>query len=207
MATQAVKQINAYQMNNADINDAIAFINSNYVLFPPAMNARQRARFNQKFGAGTGFIVAGGELRYNPNPIINLPIARPLQVQNILRNIYALDNEGLGKGLETFYKSVLSQYLNIRKELTDEFLQLQGDYIVGKVPKKQKINAPIVTSVPNERWGIDLIDMQQYVSVPNLNRRYIMTVVDYFTGKVWARALPNRQNNAAQPTLAKQRHK
>ena len=29
-----------------------------------------------------------------------------------------------------------------------------------------------------------------------------MTVVDYFTGKVWARALPNRQNNAAQPTLA-----
>jgi hypothetical protein len=144
MATQAVKQINAYQMNNADINDAIAFINSNYVLFPPAMNARQRARFNQKFGAGTGFIVAGGELRYNPNPNINLPIARPLQVQNILRNIYALDNEGLGKGLETFYKSVSSQYLNIQKKLTDEFLQLQGDYIVAKVPKKQKINAPIV---------------------------------------------------------------
>ena len=79
-------------------------------------------------------------------------------------------------GLETFYKSVSSQYLNIQKKLTDEFLQLQGDYIVGKVPKKQKINAPIVTSVPNERWGIDLIDMQQYVSVPNLNRRYIMTV-------------------------------
>ena len=74
--------------------------------------------------------------------------------------------------------------------------------MVGKVPKKQKINAPIVTSVPKERWGIDLIDMQQYVSVPNLNRRYIMTVLDYFTGKGWARVLPNRQNNAAQPTLA-----
>ena len=110
MATQAVKRINAYQMNNADINDAIAFINSGYVLFPAGMNARQRARFNQKFGAGTGFIVAGGELRYNPNPNINLPIARPLQIQNILCNIYALDNEGLGKGLETFYKSVSSQY-------------------------------------------------------------------------------------------------
>jgi hypothetical protein len=100
------------------------------------MNARQRARFNQKFGLGSGFIVAGGQLRYDPNPNINLPLARPLQVQNILQNIYALDNEGLGKGLETFYKSVSSQYLNIRKELTDEFLQLQGDYIVGKVPKK-----------------------------------------------------------------------
>ena len=51
----------AYRMMNADINDAIAFINSGYVLFPAGMNARQRARLNQKFGAGTGFIVAGGE--------------------------------------------------------------------------------------------------------------------------------------------------
>ena len=66
MATQAVKQINAYRMTNADINDAIAFINSGYVLFPAGMNARQRARMNQKFGAGTGFAVGGGQLRYNP---------------------------------------------------------------------------------------------------------------------------------------------
>ena len=202
MATQEIKRINAYSMTNADINNAIAFINSGYVLFPAGMNARQRARFNQKFGAGTSFIVAGGQLRYNPNPNINLPVARPAQIPNILQNIYALDNEGLGKGLETFYKSVSSQYLNIQKKFTDAFLRRQGDYMVAKVPKKQTTNAPIVTSVPNERWGIDLIDMTQYVSVPNLNRRYIMTIVDYFSGKCWARSLANRNNNAAQPTLA-----
>ena len=75
MATQEIKRINAYKMTNADINDAIAFINSGYVLFPAGMNARQRARMNQKFGAGTGFIVGGGELRYNPNPNINVPVA------------------------------------------------------------------------------------------------------------------------------------
>ena len=90
MATQEIKRINAYSMTNADINDAIAFINSGYVLFPAGMNARQRARFNQKFGAGTSFIVAGGQLRYNPNPNINLPVARPAQIPNILQNIYAL---------------------------------------------------------------------------------------------------------------------
>ena len=61
MATQEIKRINAYKMTNNDINDAIAFINSGYVLFPGGMNARQRARFNQKFGMGTGFIVANGE--------------------------------------------------------------------------------------------------------------------------------------------------
>jgi hypothetical protein len=120
MATQEIKRINAYKMTNNDINDAIAFINSGYVLFPAGMNARQRARFNQKFGLGTGFIVANGELTYNPNPNINLPVARPAQIPNILQNIYDLDNEGLGKGLETFYKSVSSQYLNIQKVLTDE---------------------------------------------------------------------------------------
>ena len=129
-------------------------------------------------------------------------LARPLQIPNILQNIYALANEGLGKGLETFYKSVSSQYLNVPKKLTDDFLRQQGDYTVAKVPQKQTTNAPIVTSVPNERWGIDLIDMSQYVSVPNLQKRYIMTVVDYFSGKCWARALANRNNNAAQPTLA-----
>ena len=202
MATQEIKKINAYRMTNADINDVIAFINSGYVLFPVGLNARQRARLNQKFGAGTGFIVAGGELTYNPNPNINLPVARPAQIPNILQNIYDLDNEGLGKGLETFYKSVSSQYLNIQKTLTDDFLRRQGDYMVAKVPQKQTTNAPIVTSVPNERWGIDLIDMSQYVSVPNQQKRYIMTVVDYFSGKCWARALANRNNNGAQPTLS-----
>ena len=40
MATQEIKRINAYKMTNNDINDAIAFINSGYVLFPAGMNAR-----------------------------------------------------------------------------------------------------------------------------------------------------------------------
>ena len=157
MATQELKRINAYSMTNADINDAIAFINSGYVLFPAGMNARQRARLNQKFGAGTGFIAAGGELRYNPNANINVPVARPANRVAIIQNVY--NHEGLGKGLESFYKAVAMQYLNIQKKMTDAFLKSQGDYIVAKVPQKQTTNAPIITSVPNERWGIDLIDM------------------------------------------------
>ena len=187
-------------MTNADINDAIAFINGGFVNFPVGLNARQRVTFNRKFGAGSGFVVAGGELRYNPNPNINVPVARPANRLAIIQNIYNL--EGLGKGLESFYKAVAMQYLNIQKKMTDAFLKSQGDYIVAKVPQKHAINAPIVTSVPNERWGIDLIDMSQYVSVPNLQKKHIMTVVDYFSGKCWARALANRNNNVIQPTLA-----
>ena len=201
MATQELKRINAYRMTNADINDAIAFINSGYLIFPAGLNARQRANFNRKFGAASGFIVAGGELRYNPNANINVPVARPANRLAILQNIYNLANEGLGKGLESFYKSVAMQYLTIPKQITSEFLKTQGDYIVAKVPQKQTTNASIVTSVPNERWGIDLIDMSQYQGW-NTGRKYIMTVVDYFSGKCWARAILNRNNNPVNPTLS-----
>ena len=111
MATQELKRINAYDMTNADINDAIAFINGGFLNFPVGLNARQRLTFNRKFGAGSGFIVAGGELRYNPNANINVPVARPANRLAIIQNIYNLD--GLGKGLESFYKAVAMQFLNL----------------------------------------------------------------------------------------------
>ena len=209
MATQAIKQINAYRMTNADIDNAINYINSGYVIFPVGMNNRRRLRFTQKFGPGTGFVTLAlpgpipWQLRYNPNPQINVPVARPQDVQAIIQNIYNQPDVGLGQGLQTFYKTVSMRYLNITKVDTDAFLRSQGDYVIAKVPKKPNINAPIVTSVPNERWGIDLIDMNAYFSAANLGRRWIMTVVDYFSGKVWARALPNKFNGiGGPPTLS-----
>ena len=88
MATTELKRINAYQMTNADINNAIAFINGGFVNFPAGLNARQRFTFNRKFGAGSGFVVAGGELRYNPNPNINVPVARPANRLAIIQNMH-----------------------------------------------------------------------------------------------------------------------
>ena len=36
----------------------------------------------------------------------------------------------------------------------------------------------------------------------NANRKYIMTVIDHFSGKVWARGLVNRENNQNVSTLS-----
>jgi hypothetical protein len=107
----------------------------------------------------------------------------------------------LGTGLGAFYHQIAMSYLNIPKTLTDEFLRQQGDYLVARVPRKL-VNKPILTRVPNERWGVDLINMENYTSIQNHFRRYILTVVDYFSGKVFARALRNRNNNAVNPTLS-----
>lgn len=92
-------------------------------------------------------------------------------------------------------------YLNISKAITDDFLRQQDDFLVGVVPHKL-VNKPIITKVPNERWGVDLIDMRAYPPAGNKNRRYILTCVDYFSGKVWARGILNRSNNAINPTLS-----
>lgn len=74
--------------------------------------------------------------------------------------IYAVDNEGLGKGLETFYKILVIAVFRIPKKRTGEFRKLQCDSMVAKVHQnKQRMLGLIVTSVPHERWGIDFIDI------------------------------------------------
>jgi transposase InsO family protein len=96
---------------------------------------------------------------------------------------------GYGVGLQAFYHQVAMSYLNIQKTHTDAFLKSKGDYNIQKTPQK-KVISPIITHNPNERWGMDLIDM----SVGPLalrTRRYILTVVDYFSGYIWARSMNN----------------
>ena len=42
--------------------------------------------------------------------------------------------------------------------------------------------------------------------VLNKGMQYIFTVIDFFSGKVWARAIPNRENGNPSPTLARALH-
>jgi transposase InsO family protein len=87
--------------------------------------------------------------------------------------------------------------------MTDDFLRSQGNYAVAKTPQKTLVNRPVLTEVPNERWAVDLIDMEAFnIPAVNANRAYIMTVIDHFSGKVWARGIVNRENNANTPTLS-----
>ena len=66
------------------------------------------------------------------------------------------------------------------------------------------MNKPFVTNTSNELWGIDFIDMSTYRGIGVHNYRYIMTVVDYYSGRLFARATRNRENgaNGANNTIA-----
>ena len=206
MTTENLIRFNHYDFSNVGIDNAINFINWGVV--PPGLDARQDAAFQTKFGPHTGFIsrVVHGhaELFYNPNPNFNLEVVRPNNTQARIQLIYNDPRQGQGMGLSAFYKAVCLHYLNIKKAQTDLFLSSQGDYQVTRETHRQ-VNKPIMSSVPNERAGVDLIIMTPY-NVPgvngNGNQVAIFTYIDFFSGKVCARPLSSRNNSAALPALS-----
>ena len=199
MTTNELKKLNHYPefRTDARIDEVINFLNTDVLL--PGMNARQTAAWNAKFGPGSGFIVraiaGNNQLFYNPNANFDLEVARPGNKVNRMNLIYNNLQRGLGTGLSTFYHQVCMSYLGILKRETDAFLKQHGDCTVTRIPVKH-INKPIVTERPKEIWGVDLIDMTSYASPRNGNMRYIFHCVDYFSGKSFARAIPNRENTS-----------
>jgi transposase InsO family protein len=93
--------------------------------------------------------------------------------------------------MTSFFHKVASQYLNINKKTTDEFLRNQANYNLAKTPHIS-MHKPISVQAPNQRWQIDIIDMRFYKGPINKGHEYILTLVDTFSGKVWLRGLGNR---------------
>ena len=79
MATQELNRLNHYPefQTNAGIQSIIDFVDNDQL--PPGLNARQTARFQQKFGPNSGFDAGNGQLFYSPNAQIHLEVVRPNQ--------------------------------------------------------------------------------------------------------------------------------
>ena len=60
-------------------------------------------------------------------------------------------------------------------------------------PIVHKINKPIMSKYPNSLWGIDLIDLNPYAK-QNYKYRYIITVVDIFSRKIWLEKTINKSS-------------
>ena len=154
MTTRELKRLNHYPefKTDADINNIIHFQRTGD--FPNGLNARQRRDYNRKFGPESGFEVRQNSLFYHPNlpnrqpgDEINLEVVKPADREEKIKEIYVDIKRGLGTGLNAFYHQVCMSYLNIPKQVTDDFLRSQGDYIVRRIPKKA-VNKPIITRVP-----------------------------------------------------------
>lgn len=190
---------------NEGIEKIIAYIESDYARIPDEYNTpAKRRRYEEKFGGGSGFDVrVRGNYRrnvsliYRPfnDNVAELEVVKPNERLRKIEEIYNDIDKGLGLGINAFYSQIAMNYLNIPKQMTSDFLKRQGNYQITR-PIKKTINQPIFETRPNDRWAIDLIVLgDDYKKEQNGGNEYIMTCVDYFSGKCWARGVSNRNNN------------
>jgi hypothetical protein len=149
-------------------------------------NSGKRKRFLAKWEKD--FTIDNDKLVYSP---LNLIVVPDDKRNDVLKKIYEDITQGPAQGIDMFYARVRDKYLNIRRSDVASFLKGQKVYQITK-SQNHTINKPIMSSSPNERWGIDCINMVSYASSNGgIDRgwKYILTVVDYFSRKVWLRAL------------------
>jgi transposase InsO family protein len=134
------------------------------------------------------FKIDNNKLVYRP---LNLIVVPDDERDIVLKKIYEDITLGPAQGISLFYNRIRDKYLNIRRSDVSAFLKSQKLYQITK-SQNHTTNKPIMSTSPNERWGIDCINMVSYASANGgIDRgwKYILTVVDYFSRKVWLRAL------------------
>ena len=186
------------RLNNLGFNDGTIANVKRFLRTKELPANTNYSKFVLKF---KGFYIDGDKLLYKP-PLTKvhrpsyLPAEtekeeiQPLEVipdgdrEEVMKELYDDFTSGVGVGIVAFYHKITQKYINITRVQVAEFLKRQAYYQITR-PLIHKTNKPILTSQPQERWAIDLVDMDRY-SGSNKNFRYIMTCVDMFSRYVWA---------------------
>ena len=152
---------------------------------PDDLNDVQMKRFIERFKYGY-------TLKDNKIYFKHLELVSEEDQTQKLKEIYDDPNIGLGLGITSFYKLVKDKYIGITRDDVEKFLKSRTNYQLTKEPHRG-INKPIIATYPNQRWAIDLVDMQYYEKQTNDGYKFIITCIDYFSKYVWAEPLKNNQ--------------
>jgi hypothetical protein len=166
-------RLNNYGFSDASLAEVMDYLRTKVVPASMDTNAKKR-RFIQKW--------------YTP---LNLTVVPDDKRNDVLKSIYEDIKQGPGQGISLFYKRVRDSYLNIRRSDVSAFLKNQKVYQITK-SQNHTTNKPIMSSSPNERYGIDCINMVSYASANggvDRGTKFILTIVDYFSRKMWLRPL------------------
>ena len=178
-----ILQLNNYQYNQQVIDDVLSYKTTGFV----PEHIKPKTRFKNKW---TPFYVANNHLIYRPKEL--KVIIEPNEREEVLKKLFDDERTGVGSGITQFYHIVCSKYLNIKRKDVGDFLKRQKVYQMSR-NTHHIINKPILASVPNERWAIDLVSMERY-SGQNKNYIQILTCIDYFSRYVWAVPLKNKES-------------
>jgi hypothetical protein len=176
---------NNYGFSDKSISDVKTYLATQAL--PASLNTSQkRTCFIQKWSKD--WEMRNGKLVYTP---LNLTVVPHGERNAVLKGIYEDIKTGVGQGIDLFYKRIRDKYLNIRRSDVGTFLKSQKVYQITR-PQNHITNKPILALSPNERWGMDCINMVAYASANggiDRGTKFILTVVDYFSRKTWLRPL------------------
>ena len=153
-----------------------------------------KPRWKTKF---KNFVVEDNKLIYKP---LNLIVVQFSKINETLKTEYN-DDKVTGKGIRHFYKYIVSKYINIKRDDVNKFLKGDQQYQMTR-SIVYRTNKPIISKYPNQLWGIDLIDLNPY-ETNNKKFRYIITVVDIFSRKVWLEMSKDKTANIIKNQLKK----
>ena len=121
---------------------------------------------------------------------LNLIVVPKEDTENVLKDVYDDEKNGLGKSQLTLYKFVRRNYLNITREDVGEFIRKQTNYQLTH-DFGHRVNKPIVSKYPQQLWCTDLISMEMYKK-NNKGYLYILNVMDVFSRKLWLERLKRK---------------
>ena len=184
------------KLNNLDWSDNNIAAVINYKLhnqLPPGMDAQQKFRFQKHY---QNFTTRNNKLYYG-----ELEVVPNNEKQQVMQDMFDDIRTGVAASKYNWYRRICTKYINIKLADCSDFLQSQSDYQLGRQDIDNYINKPILATKCGERWGCDCINMRRYEG-HNHGYNTIFTVIDYFSRKLWARAMRSQTATETRDALA-----
>ena len=189
--TQLFNKLNNYNYTDQYVNMIRNYLRSRgtaNLVFPAGFTDYQKLHTAVQY---RDFELRGhnDDIYYRPLDLLVIPES---EKQQTLQDLYDDFDISAGVGIRTFYDKVMQRYLGIKRTDVETFLPQQQLYQMSRPRGRRPVNRPIIGTFPNQRWAIDLIDVNRYTG-HNHQNKYILTCIDYFSKKVWARGITERR--------------
>lgn len=181
------KSINQLLRTDNEINDMIAFINSNRTNYPA--NVVQ----NRYLIKSNKFYVANRNTLMFVNP--NREFVRKQDINNRLSILYNDKATGLNKSIQTFYYLIQSRYFNVTRKECEQFLKSQQIYNLSRPAKPAQAYSLPTYKRPKQAFAMDYIHVTNIYRKPGQAELYILTIVDVFSKFIFLFACNNNRDD------------
>ena len=189
--SQIYNKLNNYNYDDQYVNMIRNYLRSRgtpNLVFPAGFTDYQKLHTSVQY---RDFELRGNDdIYYRPLDLLVIPESEKEQV---MQDLFDDFDVSAGVGIRTFYDKIIQRYLGIKRKDVEEFLPRQTNYQLRRRPRAVRaVNRPIIGAYPNHRWAIDLIDVSRDAG-HNHQNKYILTCIDYFSKKVWAKGITERR--------------